>query len=94
VTVVSVSQPLNDLVTLTQALGLPAGTVTSLVAKLRDALAAAAAGDTATACAKVRDFINEVGAQTQPPRNKKLTPDEARQLLSAANQIKSTLGCP
>ncbi|HEY6211559.1 MAG TPA: HYR domain-containing protein [Vicinamibacterales bacterium] len=94
VTVVSVSQPLNDLVTLTQALGLPAGTVTSLVAKLRDALAAAAAGDTATACAKVRDFINEVNAQTQPPRNKKLTPDEARQLLSAANQIKSTLGCP
>jgi hypothetical protein len=49
------------------------------------------AGDYATACAKLTDFINETRAQ----RDKKfITVSDADQLIAAAGQVKAVLGCP
>jgi len=69
--------------------GLPDGTVTALNAKLRNALAAISAGDTAGACSALKDFINQVNALT----GKKLTAAQASTLITAAESIRAQLGC-
>jgi len=61
----------------------------SLAAKLNATLTSLAASDQASACSTLQSFINEVQAQA----GKKITLDQAAQLLSAANQIRSVLGC-
>ena len=53
------------------------------------ALAANAASDIATACDSLTAFINECQAQS----GKKLTADQATQLINSASQIKTELGC-
>lgn len=77
-----------------ESLGLPPGNENRFVVTLNDAIAALNAGDTATACTDLQDFINEVNAQTQPPKNKLLTPAQAQPLIDLANQIKALIGCP
>ena len=69
--------------------GVQAGIKNSLMAKLTGAQAALSAGNTATACARMQDFLNEVKAQA----GKKLTAAQANQLISAATQIRTVLGC-
>jgi FIMAH domain-containing protein len=69
--------------------GLPDGTANALDAKLRNALAAINAGDTAGACSALKDFINQVNALT----GKKLTAAQASTLITAAESIRAQLGC-
>ena len=52
-------------------------------------LAAVNATDMATACDSLTAFINASQAQS----GKKLTADQVKQLVDAAAQIKSDLGC-
>jgi len=62
----------------------------SLVTKLRHTQAAAKSGDFASACRHLGSFINEVQAQA----GKKISLSQARQLITAAEQIKAVAGCP
>lgn len=80
---------IDDLITLIRSFNLPPGTANSLITKLQSALAAIDSSDTATACSFLTAFTNECVAQS----GKKLTPDQATQLINSANQIKSDLGC-
>ena len=80
---------IDDIITLIRSFNLPPGTANSLITKLDHALTAIDSGDTATACSFLTDFTNECAAQS----GKKLTNDQANQLISSANQIKSNLGC-
>ena len=81
---------LADLIALIRSFNLPPGIANSLMRKLQNALDAVNASDTATACNLVTAFINECQAQS----GKKLTPEQSTQLITAANHIKTDLGCP
>jgi hypothetical protein len=81
---------LNDLIALIRGFNLPPGVANSLMRKLQNALDAVNASDTATACNLLTAFINECQAQS----GKKLTPEQSTQLITAANHIKTDLGCP
>jgi len=70
-------------------LALSRGTITSLLTKLNDALAAGSAGDVATACASLQDFLNETQAQA----GKKISISDANTLSAAAQRIRAALGC-
>ena len=85
----SISDQLNDQIALVESFNLPDGTKNSLISKLQDALAAINASDTATACDSLTAFINASQAQS----GKKLTADQSRQLIDAAVQLKTDLGC-
>ncbi|HEX6650951.1 MAG TPA: hypothetical protein VF075_15475 [Pyrinomonadaceae bacterium] len=85
----SVEDQLNDLMALVRSFNLHDGTEASLISKLQDALAAINSSDTATACASLTAFINASQAQS----GKKLTADQANQVVCAAAQIKTDLGC-
>ncbi len=80
----------SDLVGTIQGLNLPAGTATSLLAKLSAVLQSIALGDTVTACNQLGAFINEVHAQS----GKKISAADAAALIATASQIRATLGCP
>jgi hypothetical protein len=68
---------------------LSASVKTSLNAKLQAALKAVQAGDTATACSDLQNFINEVNSQ----RGKKIPATFADSLTSTATTIGNQLGC-
>jgi hypothetical protein len=85
----SVSDQLNDLSTLLDSFDLPDGTEASLISKLQDALTAVNNSDTATACDSLTAFIKASQAQS----GKKLTAEQTTQLIDAAAQIKTDLGC-
>ncbi len=85
----SVADQLNDLIGLVQSFNLHDGTEASLITKLQQALAAVNASDTVTACDSLTAFINASQAQL----GKKLTADQVNQLVAAATQVKSDLGC-
>ena len=85
----SVSDDLNDLITLVQSFNLHDGTEASLISKLQDAIAAVNASDTTSACDSLTAFINASQAQS----GKKITADQVNQLVAAATQIKTDLGC-
>ena len=85
----STENQIEDLIELVESFDLPDGIENSLMSKLQDALAAIAASDTATACDSLTAFINECQAQS----GKKLTSDQANQLINTASQIKTDLGC-
>lgn len=85
----STEDAIDDLIALIESFNLPKGTENSLVTKLQDALTAVEGSDTATACICLSSFINECQAQS----GKKLTADQATQLINSANQIKTSLGC-
>jgi hypothetical protein len=93
VIVVGAPSQLTALIALVQSFNLRQGIANSLDVKLTDvagALNAANAGNTATACNKLGSFINEVQAQS----GKALTTAQATQLINAALQIKTVMGCP
>jgi len=79
----------DDLIELVESFNPPGGTGNSLTTKLQDALAAIAVADTATACDSLTAFIKQCQAQS----GKKLTAQQASQLINSANQIKGDLGC-
>jgi hypothetical protein len=85
----SITDQLNDLIALVESFNLHDGTETSLISKLQDALAAVNASDAATACDSLTAFINASQAQS----GKKLTPDQVKQLVDSATQLKTDLGC-
>jgi hypothetical protein len=93
VTVNGAPAQLNKLIAVVQGFNLAQGIENGLDAKLqnaRDALSAASAGDRATAGNLLGAFINEVQAQT----GKKITPQQADQLIPPANRIRAVLGHP
>ncbi len=79
----------NDLISLVNGFHLAPSLQNSLDAKLQDILTALNAGQTATACSELTDFIGHVQSQT----GKGLTASQANQLIAAAQQIKAVLGC-
>jgi hypothetical protein len=89
VTVRGAAEQLVALAAAKDAMGLPSGTATSLDAKLNAARTALAAGDTATACTAMKDFLNELAAQTGIHVPK----DQANDLLNRARRIRNVLGC-
>jgi len=81
---------LDDLIALVNGLNIHQGIQNSLLAKLNAAAGALAADNTATACTKLSDFINECEAQS----GKKLSVEQADELIARANEIRDSLGCP
>jgi hypothetical protein len=79
----------DDLQTTLDGFGLEPGILNSFSTKLRAALAAIAAGDTAGACVALQSFINHVNAQA----GKKLTQAQAATLRTEATAIRLLLGC-
>jgi hypothetical protein len=70
-------------------MGIHHGITNALESKLQNALDTLDADDTAGACYWMQSFLNLVNAQT----GKKITPDQAQQLVDAATDIKTQLGC-
>jgi hypothetical protein len=85
----STAAQLNDLMGLVQSFDLHDGIESSLTSKLQDALTAVNNADTGTACDSLTAFVNATRAQS----GKKLTIDQANQLIDGATEIKSDLGC-
>jgi len=83
------AERIGDLDALVRSFNLHHGTTNSLTVKLRDALNALNAGNTAVACAKLADFANHTRAQS----GKKLTAAQATGLIDEANSIRAALGC-
>lgn len=84
--------PAEQVASLQQAvagLTLPAGVKSSLDAKLRAALTALTAGQTALACTALQDFINYATAQS----GKKIPTSTAAALVTEATGIRADLGC-
>ncbi|MGH9837979.1 MAG: SBBP repeat-containing protein [Blastocatellia bacterium] len=91
VIVLTPQQAISNLIDLVKSFHLqPQGIENSLIVKLQHALDSLAAGNIANACDQLTAFINEVNAQA----GKKLTTDQANQLITGANQVKMALGCP
>lgn len=83
------NEQLGDLEDLIEGLGLPAGIANSLLAKVEAALRALARGNTNAACNQLQALINEADAMS----GNELTPDEANQIIEAAQDIRAALGC-
>ena len=80
---------MGTLIQLIQGFNLPKGMENSLVTKLEHAQAALAAGDIGTTCSLLGAFVNETRAQS----GKKLTAEQAAEMVSRADQIRATMGC-
>lgn len=94
ITTVSAATPTQQIATLQAAvLSLPdlgPGLFSnSLESKLTDALTALNAGEIATACVALEDFISEVAAQS----GKKISAAEATTLINQATAIRTQIGC-
>lgn len=85
----TISDAINALTDTVNSFNLQAGIANSLDVKLRAALASVASNDVTDACIQISSFISEVMAQS----GKKLTVDQADQLIAHANVIKTGLGC-
>jgi HYR domain len=90
VTVKGSAEQLSSLIDTVGILSSPFGTTNSLATKLQNAVGAMQGGDVLSACNLLRAFINEARAQS----GKKLTPAQASQLITSANQIRLVMGCP
>jgi hypothetical protein len=86
----SETSQISQLIALVRSFNLHAGIENSLIAKLNAAASAINVSDTGSACQSLTDFINQTSAQS----GKKLTAAQAIQLVNAARQIKTALGCP
>jgi len=86
---VSADGQIGGLIGDVQALGLPKGTQTSLLAKLDDAQAALKVGNTAAACSDLASFISETNAQS----GKKIAASDASALIAKAQQIEASIPC-
>jgi Tol biopolymer transport system component len=83
------SAEIQTLETMVSNLNLGFGTTTSLNKKLAAALDLIQAGDTASACAALQDFMSEVSAQS----GKKISTSDASALTNYAAAIRTLLGC-
>ena len=83
-------EQIDDLMMFVLSINLPPGIENSLIVKLEDAQQELEAGNIAGACDDLGAFINQVQAQA----GKKLTTDQANQLVAAASEIRALLGCP
>ncbi len=91
VTVTGAAGQLTTLLSIVNNLpGVKAATKNSLVVKLKAAQTALSAGDSATACAQVQDFLNLVKAQGG---KKELSTAQATALSAEATRIRTVLGC-
>jgi hypothetical protein len=88
--VASPPQLITDLINTIDSFNLQRGIANSLEAKLNAAQASLAAGNTTAACNQIDALINEVQAQS----GKKLTPGQASAIITAAQAIRTALGCP
>ena len=79
----------SDLVNLVNSFHLSSSLQTALDNKLKDVLTAIKAGQKATACSELTDFIGFVQSHT----GKGLTTSQANQLIAAAKQVQAVLGC-
>jgi hypothetical protein len=89
VTVNGAATQISNLITTVNGMGLSSGLQNSLDVKLNAALKAVKAGQTATACSDLSDFIGEAQSQS----GKGMTVSQANQLIAAATNIKKVLGC-
>jgi hypothetical protein len=80
---------ISDLISLVNSFQLSGGLQNSLDAKLNAALKSVNAGQTATACSGLSDFIGEAQSQS----SKGLTTSQANQLIAAGKQVQAVLGC-
>ena len=80
---------IDNLISLVQGLGLPAGPANSLSVKLEAAASALGRGNIQAACGSLGAFLNEVNAQ----KGKKLTVAQANLLVSEVTRIRAVLGC-
>lgn len=80
-------QALQNLITLKESMDLPHGLTTSLDAKLNAASDSLNLGDSNTAKNQLNAFIHEVNAQA----GKKITQDQANQLMSGAQNIVNSI---
>jgi probable HAF family extracellular repeat protein len=80
---------IDKILSLLQGFNLPQGINNALTVKLQHAIEKANAGDIGAACSLLNSFINQVNAQ---PGNA-LTPEQAGQLIDAANQTRTEIGC-
>jgi hypothetical protein len=83
------AERIRNLIKKVEGFGLPFGMANSLTVKLRHALDALNAGDTATACDNLAAFINHAGAQS----GKKLTAQQSAEIRAEAAAIRTLLGC-
>jgi hypothetical protein len=91
IVVKTAADEINDLIAKVRSLpNVPSGIKNALLAKLNAALTALNAHNTATACARMQDFINLVQAQS----GKKIPAIVAAGLIADATQIRTTIGCP
>jgi hypothetical protein len=79
----------SDLMTTVNSMGLSSSLQNSLDVKLKAALKAVKAGQTATDCSDLSDFISEARSQS----GKGLTVSQAKQVIAAAKQVQAVLGC-
>jgi subtilisin-like proprotein convertase family protein len=82
-------EKITDLRELIAGLDIHHGTANALDSKLEEALDALEADDKAGACDSLQAFLNQVSAQS----GKKLTEDQAEELMDAANEIRTLLDC-
>jgi Tol biopolymer transport system component len=83
------AERIQKLIKKVESFDLPFGTTNSLTVKLKHALVAYNAGDTATACDTLAAFINLAGAQS----GKKLTTAQSTEIRTEAAAIRALLGC-
>jgi hypothetical protein len=84
------AEQISDLISLVNSFHLsPQGIQTSFDSQLQAVQTDLAANNTAQACSDLTSFISHVKAQS----GKKLTVDQANQLLAAATRIQAVLGC-
>jgi hypothetical protein len=85
-------EQINDLIgKVNDIAGTKSPNKTALIAKLQAALAALAKNDSATACARMQDFINLVKAQKD---KKVIKASDADALTADALRIRLVIGCP
>jgi len=89
VTVEGAAQQVSDLINLVNSFHLASNLQNALDNKLQDVLAAINAGQTATACSELTDFIGFVQSHT----GKGITQSQATQLIASAQRIQAVLGC-
>jgi hypothetical protein len=83
-------QQLADLEAAVRALLLDRGFTNSLLVKVQGVSRDLLSGGTSSACGKLEAFINEVQAQSA----NKIPASAAADLIAAAGQIRTGLGCP
>ena len=86
----SVVDTVEEMIELVESYGLPKGIENSFLVKLEHALEAIEEGDVERACNQLTAFANHVIAQA----GKKLTEEQAEELLEGVENVRVAIGCP